>query len=473
MHVVAAVDLGASSGRVVAGLIDDDGIHIEEIHRFPNGVVACDGHLRWDIERLRDEVFVGLRALAERHPEVESIGIDTWAVDYALLDGEGRLLDGPIAYRDGRTTSAINAIHARIDRRELFEIAGVQFLPFNTIYQLQSERSVRRWDEVAHIVLLPDLLAYWLTGRLATEATNASTTGLVDVRSGEWSNRLLDLLELPADRLPPIEPAGSVRGTLTPEVADRLGMSAEVTVIAVGSHDTASAVAAVPATTPDFAYVSSGTWSLVGLELETPNVSDAAFDANFTNEVGVDGTIRFLRNVGGLWLLQESMREWAERGIDIELAALTDAAGGVEDAPIFDVDDPTFIEPGDMPSRIAAAVGDSAIADDHPRLARSIFDSLATAYGTVIDAATSITQRSVDVVHVVGGGAHNELLCQLAADRCGIPVIAGPVEATALGNVMIQARSIGAAPNSLADLRRIGAASTRTYVPQTQEGLAR
>lgn len=474
MRVVGAVDLGASGGRVVAGLIDDDRLELETVHRFPNGVAERDGHLRWDIAMIRSEVFAGLAELVRRYPTVESIGIDTWAVDYGLLDRDGALLREPIAYRDDRTSTSVIAVHERVTERDLFAIDGLQFLPFNTIYQLEAERRDQSFDGVDSLLLIPDLIAYWLCGQLATEATNASTTGLVDVHTGEWSDELLDLIGLDRAVLPSIVPAGTFRGQLTAEAAAALGASTDVAVVSVASHDTASSVVAVPAQTEDFAYISSGTWSLVGLEIDAPVVSDAAFDANFTNEAGVDGTTRFLRNVGGLWLLQESLRDWSERGIDVELDELIAAAGSVDIAARIDVDDEAFIAPGRMPERIASASGTPDLADDPPALARCIFESLAAAYAEAVRSASAITGRRVEVVHVVGGGSQNELLCQLTADRCGLPVVAGPVEATALGNVLIQARFIGAAPSTLAGLRSLSArvSETRIHRPRSREEVA-
>lgn len=470
-RVVAAVDLGASGGRVMAGLVGDT-VALEEVHRFPNAVVEEDGHLRWDIRALYDEVLVGLGELARRHPEVESVGIDTWAVDYGLLDRAGNLLGNPVSYRDDRTAAAVASVHERIAPAELYARNGLQFLPFNTIFQLEAERAEARWAEAARVVLLPDLLAYWLTGELATEATNASTTGLVDVHTGDWSDELLGVLDLPRAVLPPIQAPGTVRGAIRPDLREALGLRDDAVVTTVASHDTASAVVGVPALDPDVAYIASGTWSLVGLELDHPVTSAGARAANFTNERGVDGTIRFLSNVGGLWLLQESMRSWGEEGLEVELDALLRAAADVPaGGPTIDVGDEGFIAPGTMPGRIALAAGDPTLADDPPRLARCVLESLAAAYAATLDGASALADRAVSKVHVVGGGSQNGLLCQLTADSCGRPVTAGPVEATALGNVLVQARAIGAGPETLDGLRQLGArgADLRTYEPRSAE----
>lgn len=447
--VLAAVDLGASGGRVMAGTVHGDGrIELEARHRFPNGVVERDGHLRWDVGRLLDEVQAGLALV----PEAASIGIDTWAVDYGLLDADGELLDDPIAYRDDRTAGVIDDVHRRIPPDELFAVNGLQFLPFNTIYQLAAEQRAPRWGRAVHLLLVPDLLAYWLTGELGTELTNASTTGLLDARSHQWSAELLDRMGIPPSMLPALRSPGERRGT----TADG------TPVVTVGSHDTASAVVGVPATTERFAYIASGTWSLVGLELDQPVLTEAARAANFTNEAGVDGRTRFLRNVGGLWLLQECLREWHRDDLDALLAgAAAVPAGG----PRVDVDDPAFIAPGDMPERIATAAGRDDL--DPAQTVRCILDSLAEGYARTLDDASRVAGREVDVVHVVGGGAQNALLCQLTADATGRPVLAGPVEATALGNVVVQARAAGVLPAGLDDIRAEIAATTplRRYDP--------
>jgi rhamnulokinase len=462
----AAIDLGASAGRVIAGVVDGESVTLHSVHRFPNGAREVDGHLRWNISGLFEQVLIGLAQVAREFPAVESIGIDTWGVDYGLLDDEGRLLAEPIAYRDERTTKVVDEVHAVVAPDELFAINGLQFLPFNTLYQLAAERHGPRWAKTRRVVLLPDLVAYWLTGALRTEATNASTTGLLDVRTGEWSAALLERLCIAGDLLPPIDQPGTVRGALRADVRARTGLSPRTVVTTVGSHDTASAVVGVPATTHDFAYVSSGTWSLVGLELPRPMVTADARAANFTNERGVDGRTRFLRNVGGLWLVQESLRTWAERGERHDLdALLAEAAALPERGPIIDVDDPAFLAPGDMPTRIAAA--GNARAQTPAELVRCVVDSLAAAYATTVSRATRLADADVEALHVVGGGSQNALLCQSTADVSGVPVVAGPVEATALGNVLVQARAHGAMPASLEAMRTQIAKSSppRRYEP--------
>jgi rhamnulokinase len=455
-RVFAAIDLGASGGRVVAGVVDGTTAALDVIHRFPNGVREHDGHLRWDFTGLYREVLTGLALLADRHPRVESIGIDTWGVDYGLLDVHGALLGEPIAYRDDRTARSVDHVHARVAPEQLYRVTGVQFLPLNTVYQLAAEPRDDRWERVAHVVLLPDLLAYWLTGELRTEYTNATTTGLVDLHSRTWSAEVLDAIDVPERLFPAIEQPGAVRGALRPGVCLQTGLAPTTIVTTVGSHDTASAVVAVPAIDRNVAYVSSGTWSLVGVELDEPIVSDAARASNFTNEGGVDGRVRFLRNVGGLWLLQECMRDWTELGTAVDVATLLgDAASLPVGGPVFDVDDPALVSPGGMPARIAAAVAEQggAVPSERSGLVRSIVDSLACAYGRTIRDAVALSGRAIGTVHVVGGGSQNPLLCRLTAQAVDRPVVAGPVEATALGNVLVQARAHGALPQSLDELR--------------------
>jgi rhamnulokinase len=432
----------------MAGVVEGDRVELHAVHRFPNGVGESAGHLRWNLTELFEEVRTGLA----RVPEAESIGIDTWAVDYGLLDGDGNLLAEPIAYRDDRTAKVIDEVHELVPPEELFGINGLQFLPFNTIYQLAAEKRDGLLDRATHAVLLPDLIAYWLTGQLRSELTNASTTALLDVRQLEWSASLLQRVGIDAGLLPPVEAPGEVRG------ATRDGTP----VTTVGSHDTASAVVGVPATIDDFAYIASGTWSLVGLELPSPVLSERARAANFTNEIGVGGRTRFLRNVGGLWLLQECMRAWGRDDLDrlVEAAAQLPPGG-----PTIDVDDPAFIPPGGMPERISEAA--AAMSMTPEQMTRCVLDSLAAAYARTIDAAASLAGRRVDIVHIVGGGSQNELLCQLTADASGRPVLAGPVEATALGNLLVQAAARGVMPSSLEAMReRIAASmSLRRYDP--------
>jgi rhamnulokinase len=432
MKAFAAVDLGASSGRVMVGRVGPGQIELVEKSRFANEPVRAGGTLHWDILSLYRGVLDGLRAAGP----VDSIGIDSWAIDYGLLDASGALLGNPVHYRDSRT----DGVSARVADERLYEITGLQKLPFNTIYQLLAAAGTPQYEVAQQLLLIPDLLAYWLTGELGAEYTNASTTELVDVRTREWSWPLISEVGLRPSLFPPIRLPGSTIGSYrgTP-------------VVAVGSHDTASAVVGVPAADPNFAYISCGTWSLVGLELPRPVLTLASRAANFTNEGGVDETIRYLRNVMGLWPLQECMREWGSPDISELLRSAS------REAPlrhVVDLDDPVFLPPGGMAGRLTRAAGLGADADPAV-VTRCILDSLALAHRKAVDQAQELAGRSVDAVHVVGGGARNELLCQLTADACGLPVLAGPVEATALGNVLVQARAAGVIGGDLAALRGI------------------
>ncbi|WP_043844377.1 rhamnulokinase [Amycolatopsis taiwanensis] len=447
MTTFAAVDLGASSGRVMVGELSaglSRGVALTEVHRFDNRPVRTDGTLCWDILALYQGVLDGLRKAGP----VDAIGIDTWGVDYGLLGADGALLSNPVHYRDARTEPVIDEVFAKIPPEKLYAETGIQFLPINTVFQLAADTRARRAER---LLMMPDLISYWLTGVAGTELTNASTTALLDPRTGRWSAEVARRVGIDLDLFPPLRKPGEEAGT-----------HAGVPVYAVGSHDTASAVVGVPATTENFAYISSGTWSLVGLELPEPVLSEASREANFTNEVGVDGTIRFLRNVMGLWLLQECQRAWEIP----DTRRLLDEAAALPRRAIIDAGDPRFLPPGDMPARIAAACAETGqpVPGTPGEFTRCVLDSLADAYRRTIDDAARLSGRRVDEIHVVGGGARNELLCRLTADACGLPVIAGPVEATALGNVLVQARAHGALSGGLGSLRDLLAHTQRLTV---------
>ncbi len=443
---VAAVDLGASGGRVMAGRVGAEGVGLHEVYRFPNEPVAAGGTLYWDILRLFADVRRGLAAAARRFP-LAGAGIDSWGVDYGLLDETGALLANPVHYRDARTAGVPARVHAAVPAAELYAVTGIQQLPFNTIYQLAATPML---PHAATLLLIPDLLAYWLTGVPGAEITNASTTSLLEVRTQAWATEVIGKAGLPPRIFPPLRRPGEIIG---PAIEPN-GLGSPLPVIAVASHDTASAVAAVPAAGPDFAYISSGTWSLAGMELDAPVLTEASRAANFTNETGVDATIRYLRNLTGLWLLQESLRCWPG-------ASLDDLLAGAAQVPrlrfVIDPDDPVFVPPGDMPGRIAAwlAARGEAVPAGPAETVRCILDSLALGHRRAVAEAQSLSGRHADVVHIVGGGARNSLLCQLTADATGLPVIAGPAEATCLGNVLVQARALGAAPGDLAGMRAL------------------
>jgi rhamnulokinase len=468
---VAAIDLGATSGRVIVGHVDVDGVRMEHVRRFPNSPVALhEGDrdtLHWDVVGLYAAALDGLRSAVRDH-ELASIGVDSWAVDYGLLRG-GRLLGLPVHYRDERHEVGVRRVHERIPADELYRRNGLQHLPFNTLFQLVADPLAEHADRM---LLIPDLVEYWLTGIEGAERTNASTTGLVNPTTREWDRSLAGSSGLPTDLLPTLRDPGDRLGPLLPSVANALGAPAGLGVTLVGSHDTASAVVAVPATEPDFAYISSGTWSLVGVELDAPILTDAARDANCTNEGGVDGRVRFLKNVSGLWLLSESVRTWERGGDRIDLEVLLASAALVTTrVPVFDVADARFTPPGDMPARIAAwcAEHDVPAPSSPAEVVRSILESLAAAYASTVEVLEHVTGRPIRVVHIVGGGSQNRLLCQLTADRTGRPVIAGPVEATALGNVLVQARAAGLGGLGGASLEALRALVARTVAPVPYE----
>ncbi|NBE93506.1 rhamnulokinase [Nonomuraea sp. KC401] len=453
-HRFAAVDLGASSGRVMLADLSD-GLSLTEAHRFANGPVRVADRLHWDILGIYREILAGLRAAGP----VSSVGVDSWAVDYGLLDESGGLIGNPVHYRDDRTRGVPERVAALVGAEALYDVSGLQVLPFNTLYQLLADRL----DGAATMVLIPDLIGYWLTGELGAEVTNASTTGLLDVRTRSWAWPLIERLGLPARLFPPLRQPGEPIGGLRRDVAGEIGWSAPVR--AVGSHDTASAVAAVPASGPAFAYISCGTWSLAGVELPGPVLTPQSRAANFTNEAGIDGTVRYLRNVMGLWLLQECMRAWPGSDLGELLKA---AAAERPFAAVVNPDEPVFLPPGDMPARIAAECrrrGQRPPASP-AAYTRCVLESLALGHRRAVRQAMELSGRDVEVVHLVGGGSYNELLCRLTADACGLPVVAGPAEATTLGNVLVQARAAGLVPG-LEEMRSLVASSQplRRYEP--------
>lgn len=445
----AAVDLGASSGRVMAGRVSTDSLELTEAHRFPNRPVRTPEGLRWDILALYAGVLDGLRAAGP----VDSVGVDSWAVDYGLLDADGALLGNPVHYRDARTEGVAEKVWATVPVAELYAATGIQYAPFNTLYQLAAASGTAQFERARRLLLIPDLVTYWLTGEQGTELTNASTTQLIDSRTRSWSREIADRLGIDLGLFAPLREPGDPAGVLRAEVLEETGLTGPVPVTAVGSHDTASAVAAVPAAAERFAYICTGTWSLAGLELDAPVLSEESRAANFTNELGLDGTVRYLRNIMGLWLLQECQRAWGERDLG---ALLREAAAAEALRSVVDAGDAAFLAPGRMPERIAEACRASGqpVPGTPGEITRCILDSLALAHRRAVQDAQRLAGHAVDVVHVVGGGTRNALLCQLTADACGLPVVAGPTEAAALGNVLVQARAHGIV-GDLTDMRRL------------------
>ncbi|MCX4825303.1 rhamnulokinase [Streptomyces sp. NBC_01142] len=475
----AAVDLGASSGRVMLGRVGPGVVELTEVHRFPNRPVRICTTLHWDILALYRGVLDGLRAAAAATGgRLAGVGVDSWAVDYGLLDSGGELLGNPVHYRDGRTHGMAEKAAAVLPPDDLYAATGVQYLPFNTVYQLVAARGSPQLAAAEQLLLIPDLITYWLTGRAGTEITNASTTQLIDPRTRDWSGVVAERLGIDLSLFPPLCGPGDRAGTLLPEVLAETGLTGPVPVTVVGSHDTASAVVGVPAQGDDFAYICTGTWSLAGLELPAPLIGEESRRANFTNELGVDGTVRYLRNIMGLWLLQECLRTWEAAGRPRDLGALLDEASSVRALrSVVDANDPAFLAPGDMPRRIA----DACVRTGQPaprteaETARCVLDSLALAHRRAVDDARRLSGRTVTTVHIVGGGALSPLLCRLTADATGLPVVAGPAEAAALGNVLVQARAAGAVTGGLAELRALLRATQelRRYEPGTGAGKER
>ena len=453
MRSVIAVDLGATSGRVVLTTFGER-LELAEVHRFSTAARHGDDGLRLDVRALFEEIQTGIGlAMAAADGGVAAVGIDCWAVDYGLLAGS-ELLDLPYNYRDERTPAGREAIGRLISPEELYARTGLQDLPINTINQLGHDLTTGRLERATQLLMLPDLLGYWLTGRAVAERTNASTTGLLDPRTGAWDWELIDRLGLPRRIFPEVVEPGTVVGTIT------AGPAAGIPLVAVGSHDTASAVVGAPLQEEDDVFISSGTWSLVGMELPEPVLSDESRRLNVTNEGGVDGTTRYLKNIMGLWILSEAIRTWEAKGKHHSAPELAQAAQDVRDAPTFDATHPSLLPPGDMPARVKALVGGDERLDDPVFFTRSVLESLAIGYRNTIAELAQLTGRAPRRIVIVGGGSANALLSQLAADHSGLPVTAGPVEATAIGNSLIQARAVGLVHGSLADLRRIVMQST-------------
>lgn len=465
---VAALDLGATSGRVVVGHIGRNTLEMHEFGRFPNEPVIAGDRLHWNVLGLYSEALRGLRNAFQSHPDTLSVGIDSWAVDYALLH-EGRMLGNPFHYRDERTERGVAITHAVVPHSELFARNGLQFLPFTTLYQLAAEHPAIL-GVADSLLLIPDLFAHLLTGNSRVEVTNASTTGLLRVYEREWDDELVNRLGLRRSILPPLISPGERIGMLRPSVAASLAAPEGVAVTAVASHDTASAVVAVPMEPESSVYISCGTWALVGVELERPVLSRDALEANFSNEGGVDGRVRLLRNVMGLWILNELLRQWECEGDSLDLSTLLGAAQDVDPrrVPVFDVDDPLFLPPGNMTSRIDAwcSAHDVTAPRTPAEYVRATIESLAHAFARAAQDAARIGGVAVGTIHLVGGGSLNALLCQRTADHAGLSVLAGPVEATALGNILVQARSLGLVGGSLEALRDLVA---RTHPPRRYE----
>lgn len=439
-----AFDLGAESGRAIIGILNDRKLQIEEIHRFPNKQIAIAGHLHWDVLALFEEIKTGIKlAVQKGHGDIQSIGIDTWGVDYGFVGRDGSLLGFPYCYRDPRTDGIPEKVFEKITRGELYGITGIQFMRFNSIFQLYSAilsgKAALRCG--GSLLFMPDIFNFLLTGEKRNEYTIASTSQLMNARTKSYDREIFYSLGLPMHITMPVIMPGTVIGILLPEICKETGLR-NVNVVAVACHDTASAVAAIPAKKGNWAYLSSGTWSLLGIETQQPIINEQSLKNNFTNEGGVFGTVRFLKNVMGLWLLQQTKRSFEKNGISYEYDDLIGNAGRSEQfLRLINPDDMSFLNPPDMVEAIASFCRNNhqTAPQSAFEFARCILESLALKYRAVLDNLRTVTGTSVDILHIVGGGSKNELLNQFTADACGIPVLAGPAEATAIGNILLQA----------------------------------
>jgi rhamnulokinase len=471
-----AVDMGAESGRVIVGVLEGGRLRLEEVHRFTHESQWLPTGLHWDITGIWREIVAGLRRAAEwgktNRIELASVGVDTWGVDWALVDAAGELVGLPHAYRDPRNAAAFEEVVKALSRERIYGTTGIQFMPLNSLYSLYAHKQADpdSLEAAEQLLFISDLFHFWLSGNRVVEATIASTSQMVDCHTGGWARDMLGELGVPTKILGTISPPGTVVGTLRPKLVEETGLPGSLRVITPASHDTGSAVVAVPADEEtSWCYLSSGTWSLLGAELESPCVSEAAQAASFTNELGVEGTFRFLKNIAGLWLVQECRRDLVRKGQEFDYPTLTRLAS--EAAPLRTLVDPShasFEAPGDMLKKVAdfAARSGQLVPESPGQFVRCCLESLALAYREKLDSLESILARRFDVLHIVGGGGKNELLNQMTAEATGRRVVVGPHEATAMGNLLVQAMATGAA-SSLAELRRIVARSVdlATYEP--------
>lgn len=476
---VLAFDLGASSGRAIVGRLADGRLTMTEVHRFANEPVAVGDHLHWDILRLLHEIKQGLlKARQQGHDDIAGIGIDSWAVDFGLLSSTGELLGNPYHYRDHHTEGMIEEVCGVLGKERIYGATGIQFLPFNTIYQLRAIQKAGNpiLGQAKHLLMIAELLRYFLTGEIKSEYTIATHSQLLNATSRSWDTGLLRDLGLPDEIMPDIVEPGTIVGRLLPSICEELGVPS-VPVIAVAEHDTASAVVAVPAAEGDFAYLSSGTWSLLGTELPAPVLTEQALQLNFTNEGGVERTYRLLKNIMGLWLVQECRNEWEKEGKAHSFAELVEQAERAEPfVSLIDPDHPDFMNPAHMPKQIEAycrATGQPVPAAEGATI-RCVLESLALKYRMVLDNTEQLSGRRFPVLHIVGGGANNALLCQFTADAIGRPVVAGPTEGSAIGNIAVQLMALGHI-GSLAEARDVIRASfpLQTYEPREPEAWER
>jgi rhamnulokinase len=462
-HNYLAIDLGAESGRAIVGALDGNHLTLTETHRFANGPVRLNDGLHWDVLRLWSDIKAGIsKSSSKTDNALESIGLDTWGVDFALLDQNGALLSNPFHHRDERTDGMMEEAFKRMSRADIFASTGIQFMQINTLYQLLAMvlQKSPLLDITKNFVTIPDLFNYWLSGEITNEFTNATTTQCFDPRKRDWATLVLDALDIPSHLFKPITDSGARIGTLLPGLAEETGAGA-LPVVLPACHDTGSAVVAVPAGNQDFAWISSGTWSIMGVEAHQPVVNEKSLEYNFTNEGGVFGTWRLSKNIMGLWLVQESRREWMRGGEEISFDALTQQAGESEAfLSVVDPDYAEFLHPGDMPARIQKFCADTnqRVPQTQGQIIRVALEGVALKYRLVLERLEELTGKHLDPIHIIGGGTKNRLLNQFTANSTGRTVITGPVEATAIGNILMQAigmKHVG----SLAEAREVVRAS--------------
>ncbi len=466
--VYLAADFGGGSGRVIAGWLEDGKLTMEEIHRFGNRQIRLGDHVYWDFPALFEDMKAGLKKAASKGYEVESIGVDTWGVDFGLIDRDGQLLGNPVCYRDARTAGMTEKLFETLNPTEHYATTGIQVMEINTLAQLLSIKGTAQLEAAEHLLFMPDLFSYFLTGKTTNEYCIASTSELLDAKRREWSWETIEALGLPKRIFGDIVMPGTVRGELRKDIAEETGLK-DVKVIAVGSHDTASAVAAVPAIEGDgpVAFLSSGTWSLLGIELPEPILTEEARQAEFTNEGGVGGRIRFLQNITGLWILQRLMAEWKERGEEQTFGELLPAAAQANISSIIPVADAAFTNPPSMEKAISdyCRQSNQPVPQTKGEFVRCLFQSLAKKYKDAIEGVNGLLPESLKRLHIIGGGSQNGLLNQFTADALGIPVWAGPVEATAMGNLLVQAMAAG----EVADLAELREVVRRSVTPKVFE----
>lgn len=473
MKRVLSFDFGASSGRAMLAELKDGKIEMREIHRFSNDTVIVGGTMYWDILRLFFEIKTGITK-AVNEGGFDAVGIDTWGVDFGLIDKRGKLISNPVHYRDRRTEGIAEEIADIISKEELYKRAGTQYMRFNTLYQLMylKNHEPEQLENAEKMLLIPDLFAYMLTGEVKAEASIASTTNLFDPYKKNWDFELINKLGLPESIFPPVIKAGETYGMLSDEICEELGCK-KVPVIAVNEHDTASAVVATPSLTDDFVYISCGTWSLFGIESKTPILTSQAAELNFTNEGGYKDTVRFLKNIMGLWLIQESRRQWKREGDDVGFDVLEKEALSAKAFKCFiDVDNPAFETAGNLPRRVAEFCERTGqyVPQNRPEIMRCIYQSLAMKYKYTFNMLGKISSREYRRINVLGGGIKDKLLCQMAADACNAEVLAGPSEATVMGNIAVCYESLGEIKD-FAGIRQTVTDSTelKRYTPQKNE----